>query len=64
MDEQAKTLVGGDFRIEIEEEDGFFEYELWGPGNKFIICGGGFDTYDQLIDELSELSAGLKAIFG
>jgi hypothetical protein len=64
MDEQAKTLVGGDFRIEILEENGFFEYELWGPKEKLIICGGDFETYDELIEELSEFHQGLKAIFG
>jgi hypothetical protein len=64
MDEQAKTLVGGDFRIEILDDTGRFEYELWGPKDKLIICGGDFDTYDEVIEDLSELHQGLKAIFG
>lgn len=67
MDEEKQNmaLTGSGYRLEIEQnEDGMFGYDLFGPSDNLILCGGDFETYDDLIEEMSELNAALGAIFG
>jgi hypothetical protein len=61
-------LNGEGHKLEINKQDDCFSYNLYRlPMDKeavLVLTGNGFNTYEALIDDLSEVSTGLRDIFG
>ena len=64
MDEYNKTLKGNGYTMQITNTSGSWGYDILNSKNETILCGDGFNSYEQLINEVSEMHEALSAIFG
>jgi hypothetical protein len=62
-EEYKETLVGGEFVIKILQEEALFEYFVY-KNNELLWTGDTYETYDEVINELSAMHEALRAIFG
>jgi len=62
-EEYKDTLVGGEFVIKILQEEALFEYFVY-KNNELLWTGDTYETYDEVITELSVMHEALHAIFG
>ncbi len=59
----VNTLVGGDISIIISQEEELFEYAVYRK-KELLWSGGQYETYEEVVAELSEVHESLRAIFG
>ncbi|MGD9679032.1 MAG: hypothetical protein AB7V16_11880 [Vulcanibacillus sp.] len=62
--EQIPVMTGEGYTLEVIKGENGYTYKLRKEGEIVLIGEEGYPTYELLIEELSTIHKGLRAIFG